>query len=304
MPVNNAAASHGSLMQKTAWVAVATAAFLILIKLVAYLMTDSIAMLASLADSALDVFASSVNLLAIRHALTPADPEHRFGHGKAEPMAGLMQGAFIAGSVAFLSIESASRLIAPHPIEHGMMAIGVMGVSIAVTIALVVLQQITVRKTGSLAISADRMHYVGDLLTNLGVVAGIVLSTEFGFWIADPLIGLIVAAILAFSAWHVFRQSYNQLMDRELPDAERERIKSIVMRHSEVRDMHDLRTRAAGIATFIQLHIELDPAMSLTHAHTVSDAVEAEILAAYPLAEVIIHQDPAGVETLPPLAQS
>lgn len=301
---NSTAAGHGGLMQKTAWVAVGVASFLIVIKFVAYLMTDSIAMLASLADSALDVFASSVNLLAIRHALTPADYEHRFGHGKAEPMAGLMQGAFIAGSVAFLSIESASRMIAPHPIEHGMVAIGVMGVSIAVTIALVALQQITVRKTGSLAISADRMHYVGDLLTNLGVVAGIVLSTEFGFWIADPVIGLLVAAILAFSAWHVFRQSYNQLMDRELPDEEREHIRAIVMRHAEVRDMHDLRTRAAGIATFIQLHIELDPAMSLTRAHEVSDAVEAEILAAYPMAEVIIHQDPAGVETLPPLAQT
>lgn len=304
MPGNETVANHGSMMQRAAWAAVGVASFLILIKLVAYLLTDSIAMLASLADSALDVFASSINLLAIRHALTPADSEHRFGHGKAEPMAGLMQGAFIAGSVAFLAIESASRLIAPHPIEHGLFAIGVMGVSIAVTIALVALQQITVARTGSVAIGADRMHYVGDLLTNLGVVAGIVLSTEFGFWIADPIIGLVVAAILAVSAGHVFVQSYNQLMDRELPDDERDRIKSIVMRHAEVRDMHDLRTRAAGIATFIQLHIELDPAMSLTHAHDVSDAVEAEILAAYPTAEVIIHQDPAGAETPPPLAQT
>ena len=150
-------------MQKTAWAAVGVAAFLILIKLVAYLLTDSIAMLASLADSALDVFASSINLLAIRHALTPADYEHRFGHGKAEPMAGLMQGAFIAGSVAFLTIESVGRLMAPHPIEHGMVALGVMAVSIAATIALVAVQQITVARTGSIAISADRMHYVGDL---------------------------------------------------------------------------------------------------------------------------------------------
>ena len=291
-------------MKKTAWAAVGVASFLIAIKLAAYLLTDSIAMLASLADSALDVFASSVNLLAIRHALTPADYEHRFGHGKAEPMAGLVQGAFIAGSVAFLTIESAGRLIQPHPIEHGMTAIAVMGVSIAATIALVALQQMTVAKTGSLAIGADRMHYVSDLLTNLGVVAGIVLSTQFGFWIADPIIGLVVAAILAASAWHVFRQSYDQLMDRELPDAERARIKTIVMRHPEVRDLHDLRTRAAGIATFIQLHIELDPAMSLTHAHDVSDAVEAEILAAFPNAQVIIHQDPAGAEEPPPLAQT
>ena len=302
--MNTAAETHGGLMQKTAWAAVGVATFLILLKLIAYLLTDSIAMLASLADSTLDVFASTINLLAIRHALTPADYEHRFGHGKAEPMAGLMQGAFIAGSVAFLTIESVGRLIAPHPIEHGLLAIGVMVVSIAVTAALVIVQQITIARTKSIAIGADRMHYVGDLLTNLGVIIGIVLSTQFGLLEADPVIGLVVAAILAWSAWHVFHQSYDQLMDRELPDAERDRIKSIVMRHEAVRDMHDLRTRAAGIATFIQMHIELDPAMSLTRAHEVSDAVEADVMAAYPNAEIIIHQDPAGVEEPAPLAQT
>jgi ferrous-iron efflux pump FieF len=296
--------AHGTLMQRTAWAAVATAALLIAMKLVAYIVTDSIAMMASLADSALDLFASSVNLLAIRQALTPADAEHRFGHGKAEPLAGLMQGAFIAGSVAFLSIESVSRLIAPHTIEHGAIALGVMGVSIAITIVLVLLQQFTVARTGSLAIGADRMHYLGDVLTNAGVMVGVVLSTQFGILIADPLIGLFVAAILSLSAWHVFRQSYDQLMDRELPDAERDRIKSIVMGHADVLNMHDLRTRMAGISTFIQLHIELDPAISLTRAHEVSDAVEADICHAFPNAEIIIHQDPAGVEMPEPLAKS
>ena len=148
------------------------------------------------------------------------------------------------------------------------------------------------------------MHYVGDLLTNLGVIVGVVLSTQFGILIADPIIGMVVAAILCFSAWHVFRQSYDQLMDRELPDAERDRIKSIVMGHADVLNMHDLRTRAAGISTFIQLHIELDPAISLTRAHEVSDAVEADICHAFPNAEIIIHQDPAGVEAPPLLAQS
>jgi ferrous-iron efflux pump FieF len=299
-----ASGDHGSLMKRTAWAAVATASFLIALKLAAYLMTDSIAMLASLADSALDVFASSVNLLAVRHALTPADYEHRFGHGKAEPMAGLMQSAFIAGSVAFLGIESVSRLIEPHRVEHETVAIVVMVVSVLVTAALVTMQRMTVRRTKSLAIGADSLHYVGDLATNLAVIAGIVLSTQFGFLEADPVMGLLVALILVGSALHVFRQSYDQLMDRELPDAERGRIKTIVMAHGEVRDMHDLRTRAAGTASFIQLHIELDPAMSLTKAHEVSDAVEADIMAAFPNAEIIIHQDPAGVEMPEPLAQT
>lgn len=290
------AAGHGALMQGTAWAAVGVATLLIALKLVAYLITDSIAMMASLADSTLDVFASSLNLLAVRAALQPADREHRFGHGKAEPLAGLAQSAFIGGSVAFLLVESFGRLIAPHPVEHGTIALVVMGVSIASTLGLVILQQFTVNQTGSLAIGADRMHYFGDLLTNAGIIVGVVLATQFGILIADPIIGIGVSIVLAWSALHVFRQSYDQLMDRELPDSERDRIKKIVMGHADVRNLHDLRTRAAGTHYFIQFHIELDPAISLTRAHEVSDAVEAEVCKAFPHAEVIIHQDPAGIE--------
>jgi ferrous-iron efflux pump FieF len=295
---------NGRLMQRTAWAAVAVATLLIALKLVAYLVTDSIAMMASLADSTLDVFASSVNLLAIRASLQPADSEHRFGHGKAEPLAGLGQSAFIGGSVAFLVIESVGRLIAPHEVEHGDLALVIMAISIVATLGLVILQQITVRRTGSLAIGADRMHYVGDLLTNLGVAVGVVLATQFHILIADPIIGIGVAGLLSLTALHVFRQSYDQLMDRELPDSARDRIKSIVMSHADVRSLHDLRTRAAGTLSFIQFHIELDPAISLTRAHEVSDQVEADVLAAFPNAEIIIHQDPAGVEMPPALAKT
>jgi ferrous-iron efflux pump FieF len=293
---------HGPMMIRVAVAAVAVAALLVAMKTVAYIVTDSIAMMASLADSALDVFASFVNLLAIRHALTPADREHRFGHGKAEPLAGLGQGAFIAGSAAFLVIESVSRLIAPHPIEYPLVGLAVMAVSIGLTVVLVIAQRIVVLRTGSIAVGADRMHYLGDILTNAGVIVGIIASSQFGILVADPVIGIIVAAILAWSAMHVFRRSYDQLMDRELPDIDRDRIKEIVRRHREVRNLHDLRTRAAGVHTFIQLHIELDPDIKLVKAHEISDEVEAELLAAFPQAEVIIHQDPAGVEMPVPLA--
>ena len=196
------------------------------------------------------------------------------------------------------------RLITPQPIEHGVVGLVVMAISIVAVTALVVLQRMTVARTGSPAIGADSIHYFGDLVTNLGVVVGIVLSTQFGWLLADPIVGIIIAGILSYSALHVFRQSYDQLMDRELPDDERTRIKTIVMGHEDVRSLHDLRTRAAGISTFIQMHIELDPALSLTRAHEVSDAVEADLCAAFPNAEVIIHQDPAGLESPPPLAQS
>ena len=291
-------------MRGAALAAVAVSAVLVAMKAGAYIVTGSVAMLASLADSSLDLFASSLNLFAIREALTPADREHRFGHGKAEPLAGLAQGAFIAGSATFLVVESAGRIVSPRVVDHAPVGLAVMAVSITAVLGLVLYQRLAVARTGSIAIRADRLHYLGDLLTNIGVALGIVLSARFGILLADPIVGLGVAGVLAFSAWSVFRQSYDQLMDRELPDEERERIKELVRRHPEVRNLHDLRTRAAGIWKFIQLHIELDPAISLTRAHEVSDEVEGELLAAFPDAQVIIHQDPAGVERLPPLARS
>jgi ferrous-iron efflux pump FieF len=296
--------SKSRLMRGAAFAAVAVSAVLVVLKAAAYVVTGSVAMMASLADSALDLFASSINLFAIREALTPADREHRFGHGKAEPLAGLAQGAFIAGSATFLVVESIGRIVSPRGVDHAFVGLAVMIISIAAVLGLVVYQRLAVSRTGSIAIRADRIHYLGDLVTNIGVALGITLSSRFGILIADPIVGLGVAVVLAASAWNVFRQSYDQLMDRELPDAERERIKMIVRNHADVRNLHDLRTRAAGICKFIQLHIELDPAISLTRAHEVSDEVEQELIAAFPGAQVIIHQDPAGVERPAPLARS
>ena len=296
--------TSGSLMKRAAIASVVVSLFLVAIKALAYFASGSVSVLAALADSALDLFTASLNFIAIRSALAPADAEHRFGHGKAEPLAGLAQSAFIAGSALFLVIQSIIRLITPQPFEHPGLAFAIMAISIVCAAALVGYQRHVVARTGSVAISADRMHYTGDLLTNLGALIAIALVTFFGWTRADPVIALIVAAFMIASAWHVSRRSYDQLMDRELPDADRGRIKNIVMQHAEVRSLHDLRTRSAGVDTFIQVHIELDPAMSLMRAHEVSDAVERDLCAAFPRAEVIIHQDPAGVETPAGLAQT
>lgn len=295
---------HGRLMRRVALAAVLTATFLAALKAVAFLLTDSVAMLASLADSALDIFASFVNLLAVRQALTPADHEHRFGHSKAEPLAGLAQGAFIAGSAVFLIVESVQRLIVLRPVVHGTAGLVVMAISIVATLVLVTAQRSVVRRTGSLAISADRSHYLSDVLVNLGVVVGIFLATRFGLLIADPVVGIVIAGVIAHTAWNVFRQSYDQLMDRELPDEDRNRIKAIVTGHEGVLDIHDLRTRSAGTRSFIQFHIELDSTLTLYRAHLISDEVEAKLREAFPQAEIIIHQDPEGYEQPVPLAKS
>jgi ferrous-iron efflux pump FieF len=289
----------GRLMRRAAIASVAVSLFLVTIKTFAYFVSHSVAMLASLADSALDLFTSSLNMLAIRHALTPADAEHRFGHGKAEPLAGLAQGAFISASALFLVIQAVNRILAPEPIDHSVEALIVMCVAIACAILLILYERRVVARTGSVAIEADQTHYLGDLATNIGVVLALVLSAYLGWILADPIIAIAVAAIMLWSAFGVAKSSFNQLMDRELPDEERARIRRIAESHDAVRNVHDLKTRAAGLSTFIQLHLALDPDMPLKEAHKVSDAVEQAIRNAYPGADVIIHQDPAGLEPPP-----
>jgi ferrous-iron efflux pump FieF len=291
---------HAALMRRAAWASLGVSIALTALKLLAYLATNSVAMLASFADSAMDLFTSTLNLVAIHSALQPADREHRFGHGKAEPLAGMAQFAFIAGSAVFLTIQGISRIARPQPIDHIGEALIVMAISIAAAIGLLIYQRRVVHETGSTAIAADAAHYVGDLASNIGVVIAILLTMAFHWTLADPIIALFVAGILVFNAFGVFRSAYDQLMDRELPDEDRERIKAIVRAHKDVLALHDLRTRAAGLNAFIQLHLELDPQMSLTRAHAISDEVEAELCAAFPHAEVIIHQDPADEEQTAP----
>ncbi|HEY1632892.1 MAG TPA: cation diffusion facilitator family transporter [Rhizomicrobium sp.] len=282
-----------TLMKRAAYASLGISIVLVAIKTFAYLLAGSVAVLASLADSALDLFTSTLNLVAIYSALTPADEDHRFGHGKAEPLAGLAQFAFIAGSAVFIAVQAIGRFIRPAPVEHGGVALIVMVISLFGAVAIVTYQRYVAAKTGSLAIGADKVHYTGDVVTVGGVILAIVLATRFHWQLADPIIALFVAAALVWAALSVFRPAYEQLMDRELADDDRERIIRIVRAHPEVKDLHELRTRAAGVHTFIQMHIELDPQMSLVRATQVSDEVEKSLCAAFPNAEVIIHQDPA-----------
>jgi ferrous-iron efflux pump FieF len=286
---------QGRLLRAATWAAVTVAGTLILVKFAAWLATDSVGVLSTLIDSALDALASLINLVAVRHALQPADREHRFGHGKAESLAGLAQAAFITGSALFLVIEALQRLFRPEPIEEGWIAIVVMMFSIVLTAALVVFQGFVVRRTRSLAIRSDSLHFVGDLLTNAGVILALLLVDALGWLAADPIIALVIAAVVFYSAYRILRQAYDMLMDREFPDDQRRRVREIALSNAEVLGVHDLRTRTSGRDSFVQMHLVLPAAMSLKRAHEISDEVEARIRAAYPGAEVIIHQDPEGL---------
>ncbi len=284
------------LRRSATYASVTVAALLIAAKFLAWLDTGSVALLSSLINSLLDLVAAIINLVAVRHAMTPADREHRFGHGKAEPLAVLGQSAFIIGSALLLLAEAVRRLLHPVAVENSPAGIAVMLLSIAVTLALVFYQRHVVRRTGSIAITADELHYRGDLILNFSVIAALALSGIFGLLILDPLFGAVIGVWIIYSAARLARLSLVQLMDRELPDDEREKIRAIALSHPQVVGAHDLRTRVAGPAAFIQIHLEMDGGMSLIRAHEISDEVEARLRAAYPHAEIIIHQDPEGVE--------
>ena len=293
-PVSPNEANH-RLIRLAARASVALASLLILAKLAAWLITDSVSLLSALIDSLLDVGASLVNLIAIRHALTPADDEHRFGHGKAEALAGLGQAAFVAGSAAFLLVQAGERLLRPRPLDHPEIGIAVMVFSIAVTVALVVFQKYVMRRTSSVAISADSLHYETDVLANAGVIVSLVLVSRFGWQAADPLVAIAIVIYIFWSAWGIGARALHILMDRELPDADRAKIVAIARSHPAVRGVHDLKTRSSGSHVFIQLHLELDGDMKLNDVHIVSEDVMKRIMTAYPNAEVIVHEDPEGV---------
>jgi len=279
-------------MKRASYASVAAGSFLMLIKMVAFLMMGSVAMLTSLVDSAIDVLSSLVNMFAVRHSLVPADKEHRFGHGKVESLAGILQAAFISGSVVFIIIEAINKLVNPQPVSHGALGIIVMIVSMIVTVLLVLYQRHVIKKTGSVVISADSLHYVSDLLFNASVILAIVLSYYFGITMADPVIALGIAAFILMSVKDIAKSCLDQLLDRELPDEERERIQSIAISHPDVLGIHGFRTRASGPDIFVQLHIELDPQMRLTRAHDIAHEVQKSICNEFPNADVIIHQDP------------
>lgn len=290
-----ASQNNARLMTGATYASVTVATLLIVAKIGAYLVTDSVALLSTLIDSLLDVAASVINLVAVRQSLVPADREHRFGHGKAEALAGLGQSAFIAGSAVFLIFEAGRRLIDVQPVRNGAFGIAVMGLSVVVTLVLLQYQRYVVRATRSIAIKADALHYFGDLMVNGSVMLSLFLGLEFGWHFLDPLFAIAIAIYIVVSAWHIARQSLDQLMDRELPDDARKRIREIALSHSGVVTLHDLRTRASGQRRFIQLHLEMNPDITLLRAHEIADAVEAHLLEAFPDAEVIIHEDPAGI---------
>jgi ferrous-iron efflux pump FieF len=280
------------LMRQATLASMSVATILVVAKGIAWLVTDSVGMLSSLVDSALDLVSSLITFIAVRQALVPADEDHRFGHGKAEALAGVAQAGFIAASAGGLALTVADRFLHPRPVQAESTGLLVSAFAVLLTFALMLFQTHVVRRTNSIAIGADKAHYTTDFVTNIAVGAGILAASRLDQPLIDLAVALGVAVYLVTGAWTIGRTSIDVLMDRELPEQDRARILDIVHRHPGVRSVHDLRTRSSGLTQFIQLHVVLHPTMSLGRAHVIGDSIEAAIREAYPQAEVILHIDP------------
>ena len=276
-----------------AFMSVSVATILIATKSWAWAISGSVAMLASLADSILDLAASLFTLWAVTEAATPPDAHHRYGHGKAEGFAALIQAVLVGASAAVIAHEAVERFVAPVVVAHGLVAVIVMVISITLTMLLVIVQTRSLRKTGSVAIASDRTHYASDFVANIAVLIGVVAASWFNLPLADPVMGLAVAGWLAWSAISVGRTAFDQLMDRELPDVDRDRIRALA--ETDGVGIHRLRTRAAGPIIHIQFHLDVPADVSLAEAHHIMVACEERILAEFPGADILIHPDPQGV---------
>jgi len=282
------------LTRSAAMASIAMALFLGVLKGWAVWRTGSTAMLGSLADTMLDFVASLATLIGVWIAAHPPDEDHRFGHGKAEALAAMVQVILIvlsAGGIAFRAVLDLAEGGRVQAAEQG---IAVSAVAIAATLALLAWQRYVIRKTGSLAIRTDNIHYRSDLLLNLSVIAALVFDQYLGFAQADPLFGLAIAGWLLWGAWSASREAVDNLMDREWPEEKRLRFIEQAARHPELSNLHDLRTRTSGSRDFVQFHVDLPPTMTVGDAHIIIEKVEADLMRAFPDMELLIHIDPEG----------
>ncbi len=282
------------LTTRAALASISMALFLVALKTYAAWDTGSVAMLGSLADTSLDFIASLITFFGVRWAAMPADEEHRYGHSKAEALAALVQVILIFVSALGIAWRAFDRLQSGRPTEQLELGIGVSVVAMVATFALLAYQRYVIRKTGSVAIMTDHVHYQTDVLLNVAVIAALTFDQLLGWRLADPLFGFAIAAWLMYGAWNAASHSVDQLMDREWPIGEREAFIAAAQEYPELAGLHDLRTRTSGAHRFVQFHVWVPGGWTVAEAHQRMDAVEEKLQHRFPGCEIIIHLDPEG----------
>lgn len=294
-PAPHSFADHAPLNRRAALASIAVATLLLGMKAWAVVSTGSVAMLGSLADTALDLVASISTLLGVWIAAIPDDANHRFGHGKAEALAAMFQVVLISLSAVGLGVRAIGQMFGHQPVNDPGSGIAVSAVAILVTLALVAYQRHVIRRTASLAISTDHIHYQADLVLNLAVIVALALDHWARIPGADQVFALGIAVWLGWGAWGASQEAIEQLMDHEWPIEKRERFLAVVAQHPELKGLHDLRTRTSGHRDFVQFHVWVDGTMTVTEAHRVMDEIEDKLLREFPGVEILIHPDPEGL---------
>ena len=268
---------------------------LCLIKAVAAVTTGSLSILSSMIDSLTDILSSSISFIAVKFSNKPLTENHRYGYGKAESVSALMQAAFIAGSGGFILYDGIGRFIKPMPITQTAIGLWVMGISTLLTLFLITFQAWVVKKTKSTAIQADSAHYTVDLLTNGAIVLSLIIVHYLDWQWFDSFTAIVISLYLLWNAAHIALNALEEITDHEVDNDIKKTIIQIVQEEKDVKGYHDFRTRVSGLIMFIEIHLEMDGNLSLAQAHDISDNVEAKIIKVFPLAQIIIHQDPYGL---------
>jgi ferrous-iron efflux pump FieF len=283
------------LRRAASYAGLCLAVVMFIAKMTAWLITGSVALLTSVADAGVDLVGSFATVLAVRYARHPPDRAHRFGHGKAESLSALLQAVFLAGAAVTIVADATYRFFVPHSLAQLGTGFVVVAASLAATLALIAFETYVLKHGSSQAIAASRAHHFADVLISLVVLMALGLTILTGWDRFDPIFAISLAAYIFFSAWRIAQQAFAVVLDRELPSADRQRIREAVLSHAQVRGLHDLRTRSAGDRLFVEFHLELDPRISVEEGHLIADQVEQAVRAAFPTAEVLTHQEPAGI---------
>jgi ferrous-iron efflux pump FieF len=296
-PADTESARGASLRRFASMISLTTAVALVAVKLSAWIATGSVAMLTSAVDALVDTGASFATYFGVRYAERPPDHDHRFGHGKGEAVAAFTQAAFLAGAAFVLTVQSIQRLVHTQPINALDVGLSVIVASLVAALVLVILQTWVLRKTGSTAIAADRAHYLTDVAVNVAVLMALGVTKLTGWTRADPSFALAISGYMLLNAYGIAKHALAQLLDRELSDEDRQRIKATILTCDGVRGTHDLRTRFSGDRTFIEYHVEVDGRLPVERGHAIGDATERAVENLLPgTVEAMAHLEPFGID--------
>lgn len=286
-----------SLRKIASWTSLSVSLILVFVKFGAWLLTGSVALLTSAIDALVDTASSLATYFGVRYAERPADKDHRFGHGKGEAIAGFTQAAFLGGAALVLAFQSGQRMLYPEALQEIDAGLWIIVVSLLAATGLVLMQTYVLKRTGSTAIAADRAHYLTDIAVNIGVLAALGVTRLTGWERADPTFATAISIYMLWNAYHIAAESLIQLLDRELPDEDRQRIKQVVLACEGAKNIHDLRTRYAGDRTFIEYHLEVDGHLTVDEGHAIGDVTEAAVASLLPgKVEVMAHLEPWGIQ--------